>query len=591
MATTITAAQVNTAKQTMRNITVRIDVLNYDYSIGGSLSGNVIDGNVSINSNSDIRRTLSISTVVTNQVNIDVNSKTWFDKYIQVYVGIDEQASGETAWTNMGVYIINQPTYSYDAETFTMAFEAVDLMGLLTGLRKGNLLEEYFIPQGSNVKEVMTAVMTENGFERYVISECMNVDGSIQEVPYDMNFDLGSTWYNILDTLRQILPQYQIYFDVDGVFHYELLPLTNEEPVRVDDTLWHENVLNESINIDFQSVKNRVKVYGATHDASFYPAETTYDSGIITFDVAELTDADLYDYAMIGFFFESTIDSQNVDIQIKLKSGDTVGKARPIVRSNGTAVHSFEGETYYTVMYQEAADNWLLLGHYQAIGEWQDNNPDSPFYVGNTEMKYWAKDVQMIPDPTAPQYVYFSIWPNKWTGGDYGDDGDTIGFKILGTQQNVYAQLLQMHLNGRPLAIKVYGQPSSQAIRYDEGATYYVKKISGDWYWMGETTPQSTFGVVPIVLYGGDYDNIMTDELAVERARWEIYQRCRLNNAITIESVPIYWLDVGWKVAYTPLGGTVTNQYMVDSVHVNLAHNGTQSISLSRFFPYYESTT
>lgn len=588
MATTITAAQVNTAKQTMRNITVRIDVLNYDYSIGGSLSGNVIDGNISINSNSDIRRTLSISTIVTDQVNIDVNSKTWFDKYIQVYVGIDEQATGETAWTNMGVYIINQPTYSYDAETFTMAFEAVDLMGLLTGLRKGNLLEEYFIPQGSNVKEVMTAVMTENGFERYVISECMNVDGSIQEVPYDMNFDLGSTWYNILDTLRQILPQYQIYFDADGVFHYELLPLTNEEPVRVDDTLWHENVLNESVNIDFQSVKNKVKIYGATHDASFYPAETTYDSGIITFDVAELTDDDLYDYAMIGFFFESAIGSQNVDIQIKLKSGETLGKARPIVRSNGSAVHSFEGETYYTVMYQEAADNWLLLGHYQAIGEWQDNNPDSPFYVGNTEMKYWAKDVQMIPDSTAPQYVYFSIWPNKWMGGEYGDDGDTIGFKILGTQQNVYAQLLQMHLNGRPLAIKVYGQPSSQAIRYDEGATYYVKKISGDWYWMGKTTPQSTFGVVPIVLYGGDYDNIMTDELAVERARWEIYQRCRLNDAITIESVPIYWLDVGWKVEYTPLGGTVTNQYMVDSVHVNLAHNGTQSISLSRFFPYYE---
>ena len=588
MATTITAAQVNTTKQTMRNITVRIDVLNYDYSIGGSLSGNVIDGNVSINSNSDIRRTLSISTVVTNQVNIDVNSTTWFDKYIQVYVGIDEQASGETAWTNMGVYIINQPTYAYDAETFTLSFEAVDLMGLLTGLRKGNLLEEYFIPQGSNVKEVMTAVMTENGFERYVISECLNVDGSIQEVPYDMNFDLGSTWYNILDTLRQILPQYQIYFDADGVFHYELLPLTNEEPVRVDDTIWRENVLNESINIDFQSVKNRVKVYGATHDASFYPAETTYDSGIITFDIAELTDADLYDYAMIGFLFENDVGSQSVDIQIKLKSGETIGKARHIVRSNGSAVHSFEGETYYTVMYQEAADNWLLLGHYQAIGEWQDNNPDSPFYVGNTDMKYWAKDVQMIPDPTAPQYVYFSIWPNKWMGGEYGDDGDTIGFKIFGTQQNVYAQLLQMHLNGRPLAIKVYGQPSSQAIRYNEGATYYVKKISGDWYWMGETSPQSTFGVVPIVLYGGDYENIMTDELAVERARWEIYQRCRLNDAITIESVPIYWLDVGWKVGYTPLGGTVTNQYMVDSVHVNLAHNGTQSISLSRFFPYYE---
>lgn len=583
MATTITAAQVNTAKQTMRNITVRIDVLNYDYSIGGSLSGNVIDGNVSINSNSDIRRTLSISTVVTNQVNIDVNSTTWFDKYIQVYVGIDEQASGETAWTNMGVYIINQPTYSYDAETFTLSFEAVDLMGLLTGLRKGNLLEEYFIPQGSNVKEVMTAVMTENGFERYVISECLNVDGSIQEVPYDMNFDLGSTWYNILDTLRQILPQYQIYFDVDGVFHYELLPLTNEEPVRVDDTLWHENVLNESINIDFQSVKNKIKVYGATHDASFYPAETTYDSGIITFDIAELTDDDLYDYAMVGFFFENAVGSQNVNMQIRLKSGDALGKARSVVRSNGTFVHSFAADTYYTVMYQEASDNWLLLGHYQAVGEWQEDNPESPFYVGNTDMTHWAKNIQMIVEGG---YVTPYIWVDGLPTPV--DDGTKIGFKILGNRKNLAANLTGFYLNGVQKEIGVEGT-SQTAIIYSEGDTYYIELYpNGNWYWMGETDPQSTFGVVPLVLYGGDYENIMTDELAVERARWEIYQRCRLNDAITIESVPIYWLDVGWKVEYTPLGGTVTNQYMVDSVHVNLAHNGTQSISLSRFFPYYE---
>lgn len=585
MATTITAAQVNTAKQTMRNITVRIDVLNYDYSICGSLSGNVIDGNVSINSNSDIRRTLSITTVVTDQVSIDVNSTTWFDKYIQVYVGIDEDATGETAWTNMGVYIINQPTYSYDATTFTLSFEAVDLMGLLTGLRKGNLLEEYFIPHGSNVRDVMKAVMDENGFTKYVISECANVDGSIQEVPYDMNFDLGSTWYNILDTLRQILPQYQIYFDVDGVFHYEQLPLTDGEPVRVDDTLWRENVLNESVNIDFQSVKNKVKVYGATHDASFYPAETTVADNTITFDVAELTDDDLYDYAMIGFVLGEYLSTNRV-INIQLKGGT----ARELKDYSGTNwVRELQADTYYTIMYVEADNVWKLLGHYQAIGEWQEDNPDSPFYVGNTDMKYWAKDVQMIYAGSVGQSAYSTlyIWTNQLTF----DNDDTIGFKILGTSDlDLVTHLVSFYLNGQQESIEIYGS-GSDIIRYRPGDTYYIKRINGQWYWMGKTNPQSTFGVVPIVLYSGDYDNIMSDELAIQRAKWEIYQRCRLNDAITIESVPIYWLDVGWKVAYTPLGGTVTNQYMVDSVHVNLAHNGTQSISLSRFFPYYESTT
>lgn len=581
MATTITAAQVNTVKQTMRNITVRIDVLNYDYSIGGSLSGNVIDGNVSINSNSDIRRTLSITAVVTDQVNIDVNSTAWFDKYIQVYVGIDEQATGKTAWTNMGIYIINQPTYNYDAETFTLSFEAVDLMGLLTGLRKGNLLEEYFIPQGSNVKEVMTAVMVENGFTKYVISECANVDGSVQEVPYDMSFDLGSTWYNILDTLRQILPQYQIYFDADGVFHYELLPLTNEEPVRVDDTLWRENVLNESVNIDFQSVKNKIKVYGATHDASFYPAETTVAENVITFDVAELTDDTLYDYAMIGFVLESAVVT-NTGIQIKLKDGT----ARSLENYAGGWTRQLQVDTYYTIMYVEADNVWKLLGHYQAVGEWQDDNPDSPFYVGNTDMTYWAKNIQMIVEG-----VY--VTPYIWVEGLPEDlsANTKIGFKILGSQKNIFANLTGFYLNGVQKEIGVSGT-SQTSIIYNESGTYYIELYpNGNWYWMGETNPQSTFGIVPLVLYGGDYDNIMSDELAVQRAKWEIYQRCRLNDAITIESVPIYWLDVGWKVAYTPLGGTVTSQYMVDSVHVNLSHNGTQSISLSRFFPYYEPTT
>ena len=589
MATTITAAQVNTVKQTLRNITVRIDVLNYDYSIGGSLSGNVIDGNISINSNSDIRRTLSITTVVTDHVNIDVNSTTWFDKYIQVYVGIDEQASGETAWTNMGVYIINKPTYSYDATTFTLSFEAVDLMGLLTGLRKGNLLEEYFIPQGSNVREVMIAVMEEMGFTKYVISECANVDGFIQEVPYDMNFDLGSTWYNILDTLRQILPQYQIYFDVDGVFHYEQLPLTDSEPVRVNDTIWHENVLNESVNIDFQSVKNKVKVYGATHDASFFPAETTIDGNIITFDVAELTDDDLYDYAMIGFTLPQNVASSNYDIRAKLKNGTD----RKIVDSTGGGINKLDADEYYTIMYQQASNNWLLLGHYQAVGEWQEDNTESPFYIGNSEITNWAKDAPLIFEYQVGQIAYRQLYISIDPSIDLSNA--QVGFKVAASGgiypndagQTYGTYLIGVTINGNGYPIRVDGS-TEKYITYTVGKTYYIENRDGTWYWMGETTPQSTFGVIPIVLYGGDYDNIMSDELAVERARWEIYQRCRLNDAITIESVPIYWLDVGWKVAYTPIGGTVTNQYMVDSVHVNLAHNGTQSISLSRFFPYYE---
>ena len=89
------------------------------------------------------------------------------------------------------------------------------------------------------------------------------------------------------------------------------------------------------------------------------------------------------------------------------------------------------------------------------------------------------------------------------------------------------------------------------------------------------------------MLYGGDYDNIMSDELATQRAEWEIYQRCRMNDSITLTSVPIYWSEVNWMVAYTPLGQDVVNQYLIRSITTDLTHDGTQTYTLIRWYPYY----
>ena len=38
-----------------------------------------------------------------------------------------------------------------------------------------------------------------------------------------------------------------------------------------------------------------------------------------------------------------------------------------------------------------------------------------------------------------------------------------------------------------------------------------------------------TVGEVRITLSGGDYDNISTSEDAMERAKWELYTRCRFS--------------------------------------------------------------
>ena len=277
----ITQAQYDTAKQTHRKVYVHINLLHFKKQIIESIEGRVVSGTLTSDANSNMRNTCDIQMVVTDSsFNVESGGKVWIDRFIQVYVGVENAFTGEIIWTNKGLYLLNQPTYGYDAVSKMLSFQGVDLMALMTDMRSGMLTEAYVIPTGTNVRQVITTIVTMNGFNEYVIEECRNSDGSIQPVPYDMEFDVGATWWDVLETLQSILPNYQMYFDVDGVFHYEPTPYKGNEPVRMNDDIWKENVISESVSYDFESVKNSVKVLGRTHSVNYYStAYRFYEDG------------------------------------------------------------------------------------------------------------------------------------------------------------------------------------------------------------------------------------------------------------------------------------------------------------------------
>lgn len=468
----ITQGQYNTSKQTYRNLYVRVNLLDFNYQTISTFEGNLIGGSISSDANSNMRNTCDIELVVTDSsFNISAQGKIWLDRLIQIFVGVDDIHTGETVWTNKGIYMINQPTYQYDDVTNTLTFQGVDLMGRLTGLRGGYLDEIYIIPQDANVREVIVAALEYNGFERYVVSDCTNTDGSIQAVPYDMEYDQSNTWWDVLDGLLNILPNYQMYFDNDGVFHYEPIPYKANEPIRMTDDVWKENVIGEQVNYDFESVKNSVKVLGATHEISYYPSEQTISGSTLNLTIADLTA--YADGQMIGFM---PPDDMSGNIQIAVGS---LG-AKSLVDDKGAAVTALGGNELYAAVYQATPGNWKFIGHLQATGEYKDTNVDSPFYIGNPA------------------------------------------------------------------------------------------------------------GEIQVVLFGGDYENIQTDDLAYQRAKWEIYQRCRLNDTIQLTTVPIYYAEVNWMVSYTPLGQNVVRQYLIKSIQTDLSHDGTQTYELVKYYPYYE---
>ena len=406
----ITQSEYRVAKQNGRIIHTKINVLNFDLQVVSEISGVVLEGSTyNIDATSDIRRTCSISLVPKdNSFNIEYGGKLWMDKYVQVFVGIEDiHNNNEVVYSNLGLYLVNNPDQVYDATNNTITINGIDLMAKITGMRNGYLEGiTYQINANEGIKQVMTSLINQEcGFPKYSIDQ----PSPTILTPYEMSFGLGSTAYNILTQLRDINANYQTYFDQEGIFWFNQIPSGDNEQIRVDDDIWQKVLISYKKSTDFESVKNYIEVFGKTQD---------------------------------------------------------------------------DGHTPYGVAY--------------------DNNPDSPFFVGDD----FKNRIRIV-----------------LSGGEY---------------DNIY-----------PLAD--YPADDVPQPQYDEQVALF-------------------------------------NSLAQQRANYELYTRCRLQDQIEITCVPVYWLDVNWLISITlpnKQGKEETQKYIIKKISTTLGVNGTQNITMMKYYPFY----
>ena len=456
---------------------IKLEILNFQYNVVDEISGNLTAMSVNIDSESDLRRSCNLTFVVTDaSFDVKAGNKIWLDKFCRPWVGYENIYTGKIQWYNQGIYLINAPSWRYNATTHELSLAGLDLASKLTGLRNGELEGiPTKIPAGSSVREAMIAAIELAGFTKYTISECKDVDGNIIAVPNDIEIAQGGTVWNIVTQLRDILPRYETFFDVDGVFIYQPIPTGSGDPVIIDDTIWPNLLIDESINNDFESVKNYIEVYGRTLDPSYFSTNTTYSGSTLSLTVADYPTA-LTDNTIVGFTTPSTGDiGATGGISLKMNS-----LTASVLYEYGTnnPVTALDNETYYVAYYNQG---WYLMGHQQPVGIAYDDNPDSPFYV-----------------------------------------------------------------NG-------------------------------------------SIGRIRHVLYGGEYENITSDKLALERAKYELWKSTRLQDSITLTSIPNPWLDVNVLISHAIRGKSQENaaQYIIKSISTDYGIEGTQSINAITYYPLY----
>lgn len=90
-----------------------------------------------------------------------------------------------------------------------------------------------------------------------------------------------------------------------------------------------------------------------------------------------------------------------------------------------------------------------------------------------------------------------------------------------------------------------------------------------------------------MVCEGDDYEQIYSNDLAEQRARYEIYNHTVLSTSLNLDLICIPWLDVNQKISYTLQNETQEKQYIVKSISGSTA-SATMSISCVSFYPDYK---
>ena len=264
MAVTPTNEDYQLIQMRTRNSKIKVELLNFNFQTINYLEGNAISGSITVDANSDIRRSCSIDLVVNRQsLSVAEDSEIWLERYVKIYQGIDNPRTKQTVWWNMGIFLINNPNRTYNISTNTLSFEGLDLMSKLTGARNGQLpAMATLVPAGSNVADVVRDTITQlGGFSKYIIQDVGYT------VPYDIKMDTGATIYELLAKIRDLYSDWEMFFDVDGVFHFQQITDGINEPVVVNfNQLNQQLVTSETVNIDFENVKNNIIVYGRLLD-------------------------------------------------------------------------------------------------------------------------------------------------------------------------------------------------------------------------------------------------------------------------------------------------------------------------------------
>ncbi len=262
----INQEQYNLHFQSIRELFIRISLLNTNLTKIDEIQGVVTGGSISVSENSAVRRTCDLDLIIKDSsFLIGEDKKIWIDKRFNLEIGIKSIITDEILWFNMGHYCINSPSISYNATTKNLKLQGLDFMCLLDGTLGGNLETITIIDEDTPISQAILSIADILGNVKK-----LNIENADRDIPFRIEKQAGDTVFSLLEEIKDLYMDWELFFDIDGVLTFRKIKNRVNDPVVLDFADMNRDLIEDySYNINFENVKNRIIVHGKMLDNGF----------------------------------------------------------------------------------------------------------------------------------------------------------------------------------------------------------------------------------------------------------------------------------------------------------------------------------
>lgn len=519
----------------IKEVKTKIEILNNDDTIQGTITGLITDGSHSIDSSSSVRRTFSITILpdVDSLVTIENFSKLIDCKYKLYTLVYDRHNKTYVEYPN-GVYMIQNMNFTYDAKSNMLKVQASDLMTKYNGTISGNLpafktkispykednLGNPVLDDNGNliyyvIKNELIGYLQYCGINDYMITEDIGEYRGIQyyntdylayrqnhpqwnTIPYEIDLSPTDSYETVFNKLCTFYANYDYAFDEDGVFVLRMIPSTYSDDIVLDNNIIQSILLSdnsENVAVDITSIKNVSIVWGKCFDPDYYAETSTYANNVYS----------------VSLDYMSAYENDNIfAINIAVNNQN-----KPYININNLG---------NKMIYDEATDS-----------------------------------------PITANTLTSGVWCFKY-------------------ENNVMYLLGQYQIH----AVNVLSNGKNPSYTKD----FFKNKYNCD-YVSITVIPDSPFAIEEIDFREKSYNdetcnNLSSNSLAMSYAEYLTWQTARVTDELSLTCTLIPWLREYTKISYKPKNINEERQYMIKSINHDFA-NGTTAITAYRFYPLYEN--